>query len=580
MAKNLLLRGVWQWIAAIFMLVASTTASAGHLFTQAQANTPIALNAGQGIQITQLTYENNNRANGAISVYFTGGNADLGWSAGDAIKLTIGSWNQTFAYDTLVSAGGSQGDTYFDITSGQLTAANVSANGTTQWIVQATAGKFTFEGYRIGVASGTNGQTYNGTGAGPINQNQVVDSSQLGGGGTGFEVVANSSEKGVGRVLDALNGNATGQMAAVITAIGAMSESSKREAMRTISPERSASVGRASVQTSSSALDTVQVRLDALRTGVGVQSSFRTSALGHDHDSLASRANSDEVGLASGDEAPNRNFWVKAFGGRSTSNGHSDFAGSRANLYGMMFGYDWSAGDGWLYGAAFSYAKTDVKLSDYRDGDRANIGTYQAIAYVGKSFDWWYLEGMVAYAEQRYKTARNTHLTGVARGNFDGNLVGGRLVAGFPIKIDEQWAVTPFVGGETFTTKQSAYTETGAGALSLGVDTNKVTNLRSLLGAEVGTTYRFKDESVLRPSVKLQWRHEFSDNGSNLNAAFVGGGSEFTTTGQRAIRNVYGLSGRLNWEMNERLGFAVELGAERGTGYSNVNGQAFGRWRF
>lgn len=570
-----LLRRLCRRAAIAAVVLAPAYAHAGHLFTQAQANTPIALNAGQGLQITQLTYENSNQ-NGLVTINFqqSGGTADQQWSAGDAIRVTIGSWSQTFAYDTLVAAGGSQSASALQINSTSLAAANIAPNGSTNWTVVATAGKFTFEGYRIYVV----GKTYNGTGAAPINQSQVVDASQLGGGGS-FQPIANSPDKDLGRVLDALNGNATGQMGAVLTALNAMSETSKRDAMRIISPERSAALGHSSVQTGSTALDTVQVRLDALRSGVGTQSAFRTSSLDHGHGAVAAR-NTGESGLAAGDEAPNRNLWVKAFGGRSTLDSTGGFAGSRSNLYGMMFGYDQSTNDGWVYGASFSYAKTDVTMSDYRQGDGAQVDTYQATAYFGRNFEAWYLEGMVAYAEQRYHTARNTHLTGIARGNFDGSLYGGRLVAGFPIKIDERWSVTPFVGGESFRATQDAYTETDAGVLSLQMDTNKVTNLRSLFGAEVSTLFRLKDESVLRPSVKLQWRHEFNDDASSQNAAFVGGGGQFTSTGQRAIRDVYGLTGRLSWELSERFGFAAELGVESGAGYSNVNGQVFGRWRF
>lgn len=560
-------------------------AQAGHLFTQAQTNTPVALTAGQGIQVTQLTYEGAGTA-GLVRVYFTGSNADTGWSAGDAIKIAIGSWNQTFSYDTMVASGGTQNATMFQITSSQMVSAGVTASGHVNWTVVATAGRFTFEGYRITTSNGST--TLNGTGAGPINQSQVVDASQLGGGGGGggasvavFTPVANSPQKDVARVLDALNGNAGGQMGGVINTLGAMSEGSRREAMTLISPERSAALGRSSMQTMSSALDTVQVRLDSLRSGVGLQSSFRSASNDHMLGGHA-QANSSggETGAAAGDNALNQNMWMKAFGSRSYLDARDGFAGSTSNVYGMMIGYDRTSASGWLYGASLSYAKTDVSMEDFRQGDGAHVGSYQLTGYFGRSFDSWYLEGLLAYANQNYKTSRNTHLTGIASGDFDGHLSGMRLVAGMPFVLQESLTLTPFVGVEAFYAKQNAYTESGAGVLALEVDKNGVARRRSLVGAELGSTMKLSGGSVLRPSVKFTWRHEFEDSAGSANTAFVGGGGQFSTTGQKAISDVYALTSRVNWEMSEAFGLSLELGAEAGAGYTNVNGQVYGRWRF
>ena len=562
--------GALLFVAAMLLPL---TASAGHLFTQAGSNTPVALNSGQCIQITQLTYESNcgGSCNGDVSVNFSGGATATAWSAGDAIQLTIGSWTQTFTYDGMVAAGGAQDGTYFNINSTSLAAAGISPTGQATWTVIATAGQFTFEGYRIYTVGGTAGDTYNGTGAGPINQTQVVSASQLGGSG-GFVPVAEQGEKDVARVLDALNGTSTGQMGAVIAAISSMTPDSQRLAMKLISPESSVVLGGAALSTSSSALDTVQVRLDALRTGVGVQSGFRTAHNAH--------AGDHQEGMSSGDEALNRSFWLKAFGSKSKVGAKSGFAGSESDVYGMMAGFDTQMSNGWLLGGAFSYAKTDVDMNDFRSGDAADISSYQLTGYFGRSFERWYIDGMVAYAYQDYSTKRNTHLTGVAKGDFDGQLYGMRVIAGMPFALSDKLRLTPLLGFETFRVEQGGYTESGAGVLSLAVKSDDVSRLRSLLGVELSSSMKLADSSVLSPAVKLLWRHEFENDGATANSAFVGGGGQFETTGQKAIRDVYALSGRLNWEMSDRFELALELGAEAGEKYQSLNGQVFGRWRF
>lgn len=544
-------------------LMLSMSAHAGHLFTQAQANTPIALSAGQGIQITQLTYEQSNSP-GNVSLNFGGD-----WSAGDAIKLTIGAWTATYAYDT-PAAGAYQDGSTLDLQDPALAAANIDPNGQqTQWTVIANSGQFTFTGYRIYVV----GATYNGTGAGPINQSQVVNANQLGGGGT-FVPVAENPEINVATVLDSLVGNATGDMGAVLTVMSAMTPESKRLAMKLISPERSQVLGQSAMSTVGIALDTVQVRLDSLRSGVGLASSFQTSFNGH------GGGQASQEGMSAGDETHNRNFWLKAFGGKADQNAKDGFAGSASDIAGLMAGYDTSIEGDWLLGAALAYAKSNVNMEDFRNGDGADINTYQLTGYFERGFDRWYLEGMLTYAYHNYETTRNTHLTGVAAGDFDGYLYGARVIAGMPIALREDMTLTPYAGIEAHHIKQNGYTEAGAGVLSLNVSANNADRVRSLIGAELGTLKKLADGSVLRPALKLNWRHEFLTDGVNTTASLLGGGGQFESTGQAVNRNIYGLTGRLNWEKTEQLELAVELGVEAGEGYRSLNGQLVGSWHF
>lgn len=560
---------IWRLALLLVSMFISTQANAGHLFTQAQTNTPISLTAGQGIQVTQLTYEGGG-SNGLVTVNFSGGADNAAWSAGDAIQLTIGSWSETFTFDGMVAAGGSQSGTAFSITSSSLTAAGISPSGTVQWTVVATAGTFTFEGYRIY----TVGNTFNGTGAGLINQSQVVNASQLGGGGTGvFVPVAESNENELAEVLEQLNGTATGQLGAVIDTMEAMTDESRTLAMKLISPERSQVLGQSAVSTASTALDTVQVRLDAVRTGVGMESMHANHAsMGHGGDA--------QSGMSSGDEGLNRSFWLKAFGGKADQDAKGGFAGSDSDIYGLMAGADRITEGGWLTGLAFAYARTDVDMTDYRDGDGADIDTYQLTGYFGKSFARWYLDGMLTYAYQRYDTSRNTHLTGVAKGDFHGDLYGLRLIAGVPIPLSDVLTLTPFGGVEAHHIRQSSYTEKGAGVLSLDVSSNETDRIRSIVGTELGAMKKLADGSVLRPALKFSWRHEFHDDGVSSTTSLVGGGGQFETTGQDVNSDVYGLSARVNWEKTERLSFSFELGAESGEGYDSISGQVAGSWRF
>jgi outer membrane autotransporter protein len=564
------------YLIAIFMFLALPGAAhAGHLFTQASANTPINLTAGNGIQVTQLTYEGQS-TQGNVLVYFSGN-----WGSGDAMQINIGSWSRTFTYDSPL-AGTSQSGSALSVNDPTLTAAGITTSPSMQWTVIATAGTFTFEGYRIYVSNGT----FNGTGAAPINQSQVVSASSLGGGG--FVPNATSQTVGLAKELEALSGGATGDLATIITAISNMTPEQQQQVIKQLSPETSQAIGQAAVNTAVAAMDTVQIRLDSLRTGVGVDQSAHSGEydmiqaearasrrVAHDEEGEA-----DSMGLSAGNDSLKNHMWMKAFGGEASHDAKGGFAGSKDHVYGTMIGYDTTVNN-WLMGVALGYAKTNVNLTDYRSGDGADVQTYQATGYFGRSFGSWYLNGMFTYAMQDYETVRNTHTNfGVAQGDFNGDLYGLRVIAGMPISFRETLTLTPYAGLEVNYIKQDAYTETGAGVLSLNVQSDAVYRIRSLIGAELASLTKLSNGTAIRPSVRFNWRHEFNDDGVNTTTSLVGGGNMFETVGQNVDRDVFGVSARLVWERTETMNISVEAGVEGASGYSSWSGQVMAGWRF
>lgn len=546
-------------IAATAGLIFGSVAQAGHLFTQASNNTPISLNAGQGLTVTQLTYEGGGGSNGRVTLNFGGD-----WSAGDAIQITIGGWNETFAYDNTVANSGTQSATALSIQSSALVAAGLNPTGQIAWTVVATAGQFTWEGYRIYTTSGT----FNGTGAAPINQSQVITV------GGNYSSVATSNQTGVAATLDGLAG-ASGQMGGVLAVLDAMTEQSKRDAMQIISPDRSQVIGQSAINTTTAALDTVQVRLDNLRVGMSGQNDV--AMLNHTH--FANSANAGQ-GMSSGDGMLDKTFWIKAFGGKADQAGRSGFAGSDSKVIGMMAGTDRILENGLVVGLALAYAKTNVDMNDFRSGDNANIQTYQITGYLAKTFERWFLQGMLSYAYQDYETKRNTHLTGLARGDFNGNMLGTRVIAGMPFQLTEVLTLTPSVGIEAYRINQEGFKEKGAGVLSLNVSSSDADRIRSLVGLELGMLQVLADGSRLRPAIKANWRHDFIRDGMSTTSSFLGGGSAFESVGQKVNQDVYGVSAKLNWEKTERVGLAVEVGTEQGDGYDAINAQVTGTYRF
>jgi len=158
------MKKIFLSLAVVF---AVNSAQAGHLFTQASTNTPIFLAAGTGVDIPQNATEGSSTSARGFRLYLSG------WSAGDALRLIIGSYDQTFSFDSPL-AGTSQGSTYLR----NFTLASLTGIGSTgftspgNWRLESTAGDgFTFTGYRI--YTDANG-VLDGTNAGLLNQQAVT----------------------------------------------------------------------------------------------------------------------------------------------------------------------------------------------------------------------------------------------------------------------------------------------------------------------------------------------------------------------------------------------------------------------
>ena len=377
--------------------------------------------------------------------------------------------------------------------------------------------------------------------------------------------------------LDVLSGTATDPgMIAAIDTLNAMGASEQAIALRRIAPETGRAVRMAANQTVNGALDSVAVRLEGVRQQgfvVGLVDELKKGKL-----KVASSG--DMAGLLDADGSKKRSVWMKGFGAHDKQDQQDDFAGYDSTTWGMTFGTDTLLDNDWVVGAALTYARTDVSMNDFRSGDSTDISVYQATAYASRNFGKWYLDGMVAYAGQHYDSSRNTTVTGVANADFDGDQMAARVNAGWPFALNDSTTLTPMAGLEWNRLKQDGYTETGAGALSMTVQGESASRVRSVLGVSVSTETGLSNGVKLTPSAHVNWRHDFRNDGLNSTATFTGGGAAFVTPGQDLASNTYNLGAALVLRKSSDFTFTLQLDGEVASGYSAIAGQAVGQWLF
>lgn len=529
---------------------------------------------GAWAHTNSVGYEN--AGPGSVNFWYGNWHSGTTFTEGSMQLVGPGGFNVTSPFTMVVTtkpAGLIDGETNFYSDGTQLTG--IGGDDTYSWqgvnFTGLTAGDYTFTYIPIDFP------TAEWEPADSIILSSTVSlSAAVVGGGSGFVPQSTTTSAGAAGALDGLNGSATGQMADVITALEAMTPEQQTAALQKIAPETSSALGMATSQVVGGVLDAVAVRLEGIRT-----QGFTTSLADDlaDGKPVMLAANGETSGLLSGDASLKHSLWLKAFGALGDQDMKDGFAGYEAETAGMAIGSDMLIANGWVVGGAFTYASTDVSMNDFRSGDGATIDSYQLTAYTSRDFGRWYLEGMAAYALQSYETTRNTGMTGIARGDFDGDVWGLRLTGGMPLALGANYTVTPLAGLEYNQLKQDAYTETGAGALSMQIDGVSAERLRSLVGVKIGTEYLVKSYTM-RPSVQLGWRHDFIDDGIDSTATFTGGGAAFTTAGQDLEQDTVSIGVGVNMSKSDRFLLSVQLDTEQASGYSAYAGQVVAQWKF
>lgn len=377
---------------------------------------------------------------------------------------------------------------------------------------------------------------------------------------------ATSRTNSVAAVLDSLNGG-TGNMAPAIAALRLLSAPEQAAALEKLTPSPSRGLQVTTTNSMFSAFNQIGLRLDGLRLANG---SFSSPVL--------AQGDGFSTGLASGDEPAKRGLWIKAYGLEGRQGQKDGYAGYKNNGWGMVAGIDQEFAPGLIAGAALTYSDASLSYRDQLSGSGNDAKSVQASLYGTKDFGLFYIDGAAAYAQQRNTSSRDTVVSGTAKGKFDGDQWGVRFGAGMPFPLSRDLNLVPQARLEWIRVHQDAYTETDS-ALALNVDSNTAQRIRSGLGAQLN--YDTTQGSVkAQPYLKAFWNYDFKNSGIDSSASFVGGGTSFTTQGQKLDRNTYTVG--LGANLFTRTNFTAAVGYEftGASSYQSHTAQTTLRWAF
>ncbi len=215
-----------------------------------------------------------------------------------------------------------------------------------------------------------------------------------------------------------------------------------------------------------------------------------------------------------------RRWWGHLNGQRLTFDAASDAHAARGHVGGFTLGADWAPGRDWMLGAGGGYALGELNLGAV--ASTVSSTAPRAFGYAGYGRDRWTIHGGGSVARTSYRAERHMQFAATLDPRFGGQLLFGgvdRTAESESASLDTSawvdaaltfinggWAVQPGAGLRSARYGRGAWTESGAGALSLtGID-QAVMSTQADLNVRVSRT-----TGQWRPYASATYRRELGD---------------------------------------------------------------------
>lgn len=248
---------------------------------------------------------------------------------------------------------------------------------------------------------------------------------------------------------------------------------------------------------------------------------------------LTSRA-SNTRGLSSGDVLQETGVWAKALYSDADQSKRDGITGYNAYTNGIIIGADGKISPDLTLGVAYSYLQTDVN-SEF---SKTTVDGHNLTAYANWTHGPIFVDSNVTFGKNDNETKRDVAGT-KAKGDYDSDLFGINVLAGYGINLQDGLLVEPRVAARYANLKIDGYTEkNSSAALSVGGQRMEIGEM----GAGVRVAKNFPmGQGTLKPELTAMAYHDFIGDKANTTSAFVVGGSPFVTSGAQASRDSYEL---------------------------------------
>ena len=350
-------------------------------------------------------------------------------------------------------------------------------------------------------------------------------------------------------------------MATVVNSFNAMTAAELLTALPKLAPQTSVATMAAAMGAASSGMNLVSTRMASARGDSTV---------------LADGSS----GVSAGDQA-GRAFWVRGLNTDNKQGAYDGFSGYKSSTLGFAIGGDTSLADkDNRVGAAVTYASTAVDQQDASLGSKSKLKTVGLAFYGSRELGLSYVEGQVGYANHDNDGTRLTALSRTATSSATANQWSARVGGGHRIAMGGKTVFTPLASLDWSRFKQDAYTETGANALNLTVNSVSSTRVKGGVGFRLSGESAADSGMVFKPEMHAMYSRDFKDKAVDMTSNFTGGGASFVTTGQKIKSDSYNVGTSVTFLQGKTGQVAMAYDYEGRSGFSGHTVQLQGRWMF
>ena len=282
--------------------------------------------------------------------------------------------------------------------------------------------------------------------------------------------------------------------------------------------------------------------------------------------------------------------WSLLIDGTNTQaslNGTNDLASLDYNIFSSSYGLQYDFNRQWSAGAAFGYGRANLYNYEYANV-RIDSSTYAGSVWgTYRPSAPWKLTALAGYMNLQYDSDRTINFGGLnrtANANWSGNGFTTALAAEYEwvLANDKTSRSAVRIKPNTFLSyalhNQGSFSESGAGALNLAVDSHTADSLLYGIGFQIETPIITGKTSRLIPRLSLGYEYDFNGDTNEehqLTASFaeVPALGSVDVLGQNRGSNALDVGLSLEYETSEKLSLYAGVG---GAFWSNGNELSYG----
>ncbi|MDR7152421.1 outer membrane autotransporter protein [Hydrogenophaga palleronii] len=259
-----------------------------------------------------------------------------------------------------------------------------------------------------------------------------------------------------------------------------------------------------------------------------------------------------ELGQSGGSEAGGRGLWIKPVGNWVHQDAVGSVSGFKVASYGLMGGVQSDLNARSTLGFGLGYLQSKVDGQDFAASHSSDIDGVQLAGYGHHTLNeaGWQLNWQGDYTRSRVESQRHLGFIGrTAEGKYDADAWHVGVGISRSVAVAPNMTFKPMASLDWRRFKSEAYTETGAGALSLQTQSQKAEEAILKFGAQIQGDLGSQSQWLARAALG----YDLSSQHNAVTARFTGGGAAFTTVGLPHSRTVAELGVGLRYRPTEGM---------------------------